>query len=65
MCIRDRRKRGEQAGTDPDVIYRKGMLHNVAKKYNISLTNLAFHHDDPPPIAPIIEGKIAISVDIL
>ena len=31
------RKRGEQAGTDPDVIYRKGMLHNVAKKYNLDL----------------------------
>jgi 7-cyano-7-deazaguanine synthase in queuosine biosynthesis len=31
------RKRGEQAGTDPNVIYRKGMLHNVAKKYNLDL----------------------------
>ena len=31
------RERGEQAGTDPNVIYRKSMLHNVAKKYNLDL----------------------------
>ena len=31
------KQRGQQAGTDPNVIYRKSMLHRVAKKYNLDL----------------------------